>query len=626
MAAELFIPPSKALDANANPYAGAKWFFYATGTTTPQSVYTTAALSVAHTNPVVADSSGKFANIFFDPALVYRGVLKNADESVTLHDIDPVNSDFGRFTQTGTGAVARTVEAKLRERGSPEDFGAVGDGTTDDTANFNKALAACKTVILGMGKTYLVTALTSSVDDQLIMAHGATVKLKDGQTTGNILVLSGARQKVFGGTWDGNRANQTGAAFAYSCIATLGSYTEIAHATVKNSRSLGISGGGGDYLNIHDNTALDCRDYGIYVEKTTADGIGNQIKNNLVINTTDVATHAIYLTGSNEPFTYKQRAWEISGNICFGPTASPTAVGITARATEGVCTGNQTNGYDIGLSLDITADSTVTGNRCFNANGTTGYCIEINGGGNTITGNKTKGGKYGLSMTQGFASIPMDRNTVSGNNFDSPTVGGVFYQATIGSASAKYSTFADNTVLSVSTTLIAFNITGSACARISFSNNTCIGPGSGVASSRAYFFDAVNSRINIRGGTVSGYERAVACFNNTATAYTNVKFEGVDCSEDVGGAPAFLNAEGTATIGAGCVVINNVINAASNFRRDYLDYGGNIFCEFSDTYATPEGNLAAGIGSEYNSYIGGAGTTKWVKQTGTGNTGWASVT
>lgn len=122
MAAELFIPPSKALDANANPYAGAKWFFYATGTTTPQTVYTTAALSVAHSNPVVADSSGKFANIFFDETLIYRGVLKNADESVTLHDIDPITRNTLRFLQTGTGAVSRTVPDRLLDEVSVKDF------------------------------------------------------------------------------------------------------------------------------------------------------------------------------------------------------------------------------------------------------------------------------------------------------------------------------------------------------------------------------------------------------------------------------------------------------------------------------------------------------------------------
>lgn len=152
MAAELFTPPSKALDANANPYAGAKWFFYLAGTTTPATIYTTAVRDVPHSNPVVADSSGKFANIYFDPAIVYRAVLKNLDETVTLHDIDPVNpglfsafassggSALVGFLQSGTGATARTGQAKLRDVVNVRDFGAVGDGVTDDIAAFEAAI------------------------------------------------------------------------------------------------------------------------------------------------------------------------------------------------------------------------------------------------------------------------------------------------------------------------------------------------------------------------------------------------------------------------------------------------------------------------------------------------------
>lgn len=154
MASELFIPPSKALDANANPYAGAKWFFYATGTTTPQTVYTTSALSVAHSNPVVADSSGKFANIYFNPALVYRGVLKNADESVTLHDIDPVNSGivsqlastdgsglvgFSHAETYAQGTIGNGAKRVVNVTDAP--YNCLGDGT-DEYAEITAVCAA----------------------------------------------------------------------------------------------------------------------------------------------------------------------------------------------------------------------------------------------------------------------------------------------------------------------------------------------------------------------------------------------------------------------------------------------------------------------------------------------------
>lgn len=164
MAAELFVTPSRALDANADPYSGALAYFYATGTTTPQSVYTTSALNVAHANPVVADAGGKFAPIFFNAELSYRCVIKNSTGAVTLHDLDPVNTNtlttlsasggsaLIGWLETGTGAVTRTLDAKIREQAiSVIDFipanlraGIVANtGTTNVSAYFDAAATAC---------------------------------------------------------------------------------------------------------------------------------------------------------------------------------------------------------------------------------------------------------------------------------------------------------------------------------------------------------------------------------------------------------------------------------------------------------------------------------------------------
>lgn len=57
--------------------------------------------------------------------------------------------------QSGSGATARTVQAKLRETVSVKDFGAVGDGVADDTTAFINAIAASDSVYVPEG-IYLV--------------------------------------------------------------------------------------------------------------------------------------------------------------------------------------------------------------------------------------------------------------------------------------------------------------------------------------------------------------------------------------------------------------------------------------------------------------------------------------
>lgn len=523
------------------------------------------------------------------------------------------------FTPEGTGSVGRGLEDKAREWASPEDKGCVGDGATDDTANFNKALTAHKVVRLTPGKTYLVTALTATLDDQVILAHGATVKLKDSQATGHMLTLSGSRQKVLGGTWDGNKANQSGTAFNYGNIRISGSYCEVANAYVKDSRGIGIYAPGGDYNDIHHNQVMDCRVYGIYQEKTTADGTGNRICENFVSNTTDAGFYGIYLTGQNSPFTYKQRHWRVSGNILIGPTSSPTGVGITVRAIDGVCTENSTNGFAMGISADITSDSVISNNRCYEPGGT-GYCIEVNGDSNTIVGNKTRGGVYGLAMSVIDSAFTLDDNVIVGNQFETPSSRGIYVLNT--SSTAYRLNIAGNTIKRASGNAAAIYLAG-ACQFSRISGNTLVGPGSGTVGGRAIYLDAVNNNVSIDANTLIGWERAVGCYNNTATAYTDILFHNNDCKEDVLGTPVFLNVEGTATIGARCSLLWNKQSTTGNSHKHYFDYSNNRFLEYSSSFATPEANVTGGVGSLYVNYNGGAGTTLFVKETGTGNTGWA---
>jgi len=77
----------------------------------------------------------------------------------------PTGSSLIGFQQTGSGTVLRTAQAKMRETVSVKDFGAVGDGVTDDTVAIQAAVdsgAAC--VHFPQGTYKVVTSSTPSFD------------------------------------------------------------------------------------------------------------------------------------------------------------------------------------------------------------------------------------------------------------------------------------------------------------------------------------------------------------------------------------------------------------------------------------------------------------------------------
>lgn len=76
------------------------------------------------------------------------------------------------FLQTGTAAKARTVDNKLKDFVSVKDFGAVGDGVTDDTVAIQRAIDTGKEVIIPSGTYKITNELIIHTTGQIVRGLG----------------------------------------------------------------------------------------------------------------------------------------------------------------------------------------------------------------------------------------------------------------------------------------------------------------------------------------------------------------------------------------------------------------------------------------------------------------------
>lgn len=147
--ATLFQLPKTAPVSAGNSYPLAQLYFYQTGTTTPITVYTSAAFSTAHSSPVEADANGIFAPIYINEATYasYRAVLKTSAGS-TVWDIDSIPSALGIasfiddiFPRTAAEiANGTTPTSYYYQEGDPRRYGAAADGSTNDTTPVQTAI------------------------------------------------------------------------------------------------------------------------------------------------------------------------------------------------------------------------------------------------------------------------------------------------------------------------------------------------------------------------------------------------------------------------------------------------------------------------------------------------------
>lgn len=288
-------------DNNGNPLTGGKIYTYLAGSTTPAVTYTTVIGNIAHTNPIILDSAGRVPSggeIWLTLGVGYKFVVTTSADVVigtydnipssappaVANDADSIqyeqgftvtaggfvigrtyriltlgNTNFtligatsntiglhfiatGAGTGTGTAEYTRTVEVKLRESASVDDFDPIGDGVADDTIKVQAAINSGVSELY-FPKVYRVTTLTVTAPIRLYGPGGlkkttvrsdALLRIRSSNVEIDSLQFIGASP----GTIISTTNNQDNAVYANG----LDDSTKLQNITIKNCKADGFAG------------------------------------------------------------------------------------------------------------------------------------------------------------------------------------------------------------------------------------------------------------------------------------------------------------------------------------------------------------------------------------------------
>jgi hypothetical protein len=259
--ASRFVPPFADVGPGISPFDGAKLFFFESGTSTPKDTFTNEALTIANSNPVIADANGLFPDIWIPDTDRYKVQLKDKND-VQIWEADPVaaftsafsvsygtvalmTADTGarlgntaivldyatdhnsgvlyfEWVASGTGADdggsfidhdTLPLQAKqlFPSEVSFEMFGAKGDFIANDATAINNCIAFSRMCKGSKGKTYKINAKIDIPANTRVDLNGSTIKADpDFPTTESLVEIGAANVHFYNGTVDSNSSNLNG--------------------------------------------------------------------------------------------------------------------------------------------------------------------------------------------------------------------------------------------------------------------------------------------------------------------------------------------------------------------------------------------------------------------------------
>ncbi len=310
------------------------------------------------------------------------------------------NAGAVTFLQAGTGAVPRSVQSKERDIVSVKDFGAVGDGVTDDTAAIQAALNASKNVYLPAG-TYKISSALVLDNNHCVTGDGIGVTTINQVTVSNygFSATSKSEIRISGLTLIG-----TNSGIADGMYFTQSSYCVVENCEINLFGHHGINFNRSNYCEALNNKCSGNRISGINVGGTTA----TPAEYNRVVGNSCIANSSAGTYGGGIFFFINANYCVAANNVCndgidgYGILVTDS---VGTSVTGNICRNNAFSGltyhYDNNAhNLDY---NVCDGNVCEN-NGEHGIVFQSNSSlsdlqiGNIISNNICVNNQFGKGI------------------------------------------------------------------------------------------------------------------------------------------------------------------------------------------------------------------------------------
>lgn len=191
--------PPQFIDASGNPISGGTVEFYLTGTTTPTPVYSDSIGTPLGTSVTLnargepQSAGGTAVNIYYDEAVIYKLIRKDADGVPVAPTQDPFSFSLSSAGVAATGTLTSLSLANhFAMRITLKHFGATANGVADDTTAMTTALST-----LGANSTIRLTDGTYLFTSEILVSNDRVNIVGDGVHATTILFAPTADGALF---------------------------------------------------------------------------------------------------------------------------------------------------------------------------------------------------------------------------------------------------------------------------------------------------------------------------------------------------------------------------------------------------------------------------------------------